>query len=93
MFPVQAPRLWEEPPQEIRSADSVLSFKALHKTNHYRRDFSDFIPVQRLKKHIELEKVRFNRQVFLKMEPFPPTDGNQSDRRISAGPKIMRSDL
>lgn len=45
VFPVQAPRLWEEPPQEIRLADSVLSFKALHKTHLYRRDFSDFIPV------------------------------------------------
>ncbi len=41
-FTVQALRLWNDLPVEIRSAESVNSFKSLLKTYFYCRAFPDF---------------------------------------------------
>ena len=42
-FSVRAPRLWNDLPEDIRSASSVLCFKSLLKTHFYRKAFPDFI--------------------------------------------------
>ena len=42
-FSVRAPRLWNDLPEDIRSASSVACFKSLLKTHFYRKAFPDFI--------------------------------------------------